>query len=86
MVEIINSLSAILITLGIILMYLVLGALTFLGVAQVEAGEPTPWVGLVEHTMVYGYMLWVAVLAILLLRMKNRLRVISEIDLYHRSG
>ncbi|MFW9964033.1 MAG: DUF998 domain-containing protein [Candidatus Sifarchaeia archaeon] len=55
-------------SIGTILVYLVLGALPFLGVAQVEAGEPTPWVGLVERIMVYGYMLWVAVLASVLLR------------------
>ena len=50
-----------------ILIYLLLGALPFLGVAQIEAGQPTPWVGVVERIMVYGYMLWVAVLAIVLL-------------------
>ena len=55
-------------SIGTILVYLVLGILPFLGVAQVEAGQPTPWVGVVERIMVYGYMLWVAVLAIVLLR------------------
>jgi len=55
-------------SIGTILVYLVLGILPFLGVAQVEAGQPTPWVGLVERIMVYGYMLWVAVLAIVLWR------------------
>lgn len=54
-------------SLGTILIYLLLGALPFLGVAQIEAGQPTPWVGVVERIMVYGYMLWVAVLAIVLL-------------------
>ncbi len=55
-------------SIGTILVYLVLGALPFLGVAQVEAGQPTPWVGLVERIMVYGYMLWLALLAVILLR------------------
>ena len=55
-------------SIGTILVYLVLGILPFLGVAQVEAGQSTPWVGLVERIMVYGYMLWVLILANVLLR------------------
>lgn len=58
-------------SIGTVLMYLVLGILPFLGVAQVEAGQPTPWVGLVERIMVYGYMLWAAVLAIVLWRVEK---------------
>ncbi len=55
-------------SIGTILLYLVLGSLPFLGVAQVEEGLPTPWLGVVERIMVYGYMLWIAVLAFALLR------------------
>lgn len=55
-------------SLGIILVYLGLGALPFLGAAQAEVGESAPWVGLVERIMVYGYMLWVSIFAILLIR------------------
>jgi hypothetical protein len=55
-------------SVGTILAYLLLGALPFLGVAQIEEGLPTPWLGLVERSMVYGYMLWVALLAIVILR------------------
>ncbi|MDH4212568.1 MAG: DUF998 domain-containing protein [Candidatus Thorarchaeota archaeon] len=56
-------------SIGIILVYLVLGALPFLSVVQFEAGQPIPWVGLVERMMVYGYVLWVSVLSLVLMRM-----------------
>ncbi len=68
-------------SIGVVFVYLVLGALPFLGVAQVEAGEPTPWVGLVERIMVYGYMLWVAVLSIDLLRVDKESRQIAKWNL-----
>lgn len=58
-------------SIGTVLTYIVLGTLPLLGVAQVEAGQPTLWVGIVERIMVYGYMLWVVVLAIVLLRTKE---------------
>ncbi|MFX1416578.1 MAG: DUF998 domain-containing protein [Promethearchaeota archaeon] len=73
-------------SLGTILVYLLLGALPFLGVAQVEAGEATPWVGLVERIMVYGYMLWVAVLTIALLRKDKRPSLTREAGLRHRAN
>ena len=57
---------------GIILVYLGLGAIPFLGANQVEIGESAPWVGLVERIMVYGYMVWLTVLAILLLKRTNK--------------
>ncbi|MFX0055558.1 MAG: DUF998 domain-containing protein [Promethearchaeota archaeon] len=59
-------------SVGTIVVYLVLGALPFLGVAQIEEGLPTPWVGVVERIMVYGYMLWLAVLACFILRREQR--------------
>lgn len=35
---------------------------------RVEAGLPTPWLGVIERTWWYGYQLWFAVLAVRLLR------------------
>lgn len=47
---------------------LVVGALTGLGAAQLAAQQAMPWVGVTERILVYGYTLWVAMLAIVLLR------------------
>lgn len=41
---------------------------TFSYVTRVDAGAPTPWLGLVERVMIYSYLLWIAVLAVALLR------------------
>ena len=54
-----------------ILAILVFGVLTSLQVDQMEANQPTPWMGIVERGNVYAIMLWVAVLAIGLLRAQN---------------
>jgi hypothetical protein len=42
------------------------------------AEQPTTWFGLIERINVYGYLLWVAVLAIVLLRAEERPDVISS--------
>jgi uncharacterized membrane protein len=47
---------------------LVLGALAGLQGGQMEANQPTPWMGVEERINIYATMLWVAVLAIGLLR------------------
>lgn len=47
------------------------GALAFQQGARIAAGQPTPWVGLIERVTIYSAMLWVAVLAITLLRAKK---------------
>ncbi|MFW9909641.1 MAG: DUF998 domain-containing protein [Candidatus Thorarchaeota archaeon] len=60
-------------SIGLILVYLGLGALPFLSVVQFEAGQPMPWLGLVERTMVYGYVLWVSVLSFVLMRTESTL-------------
>ncbi|HEX6432902.1 MAG TPA: DUF998 domain-containing protein [Gemmatimonadales bacterium] len=44
------------------------GALTGVAAGHLAAGQPTPWLGLVERINVYGYLLWVGVLAVTLLR------------------
>jgi hypothetical protein len=53
---------------AMILAILVFGVLASLQVGQMRANEPTPWLGIVERGNVYAIMLWVAVLAIGLLR------------------
>ena len=44
------------------------GAITFSWADRVAAGQSTPWLGLVERVNIYGYLLWIAVLAVALLR------------------
>ena len=44
------------------------GTLAGLDGARVAADLPTPWLGITERIAIYGYMLWMAVLAITLLR------------------
>lgn len=44
------------------------GVATFLYVPRMAVGDATPWLGLVERVMIYGYLLWVAVLAAALIR------------------
>ena len=46
----------------------VFGVLTFAYVPRVGAGAPTPWLGVVERINIGAWLLWVAVLAITLLR------------------
>jgi len=42
----------------------VAGIATFLYVPRMSAEASTPWLGIVERVMIYGYLLWVATLAI----------------------
>ena len=51
-----------------ILAIVVFGVLTSLQIGQMAANQPTPWMGIEERGNVYLTMLWVAVLAIGLLR------------------
>jgi hypothetical protein len=46
----------------------VFGALTSLQAGRIATNEPTPWAGIEERMNSYGIMLWVAVLAVGLLR------------------
>ncbi|HEY9207269.1 MAG TPA: DUF998 domain-containing protein [Candidatus Methanoperedens sp.] len=56
-------------SIGTILTLLVAGVVAFWLIAT---GQPTPWFGVIERINVYGYLLWVAVLAIVLLREEKR--------------
>lgn len=51
-----------------IVVVIVFGVLTSLQIPRLEAGQPTPWMGLTERINIYATMLWFAVLAIGLLR------------------
>ena len=44
------------------------GLATFAYVPRMAAEMPTPWLGVIERVMIYGYLMWIAVLAIALTR------------------
>ena len=51
-----------------LLIVIVTGALTFMEIPRIAAQLPTPWLGVRERINIYGYMLWMLVLAVILLR------------------
>ena len=51
-----------------ILIFLVTGAWAFSDISRIAANLPTPWLGIRERIGIYGYMLWMLVLAGYLLR------------------
>ncbi len=55
-------------SIGTMLTFLVFGALAGMDAPLVGANLPTPWLGVWERINVFGYMLWVVMLAINLLR------------------
>jgi hypothetical protein len=55
-----------------LLILLVSGALTGLAANQLAAHQPTPWLGVAERINIGGYLLWVAALALALLRSEVR--------------
>ena len=54
-----------------ILILFVFGALTGLESPRLGANVPTPWIGLWERINIFGFLLWVVVLAIGLLRVRD---------------
>jgi hypothetical protein len=59
-------------SIGTLAMLVVVGMWSiFVGGAQIAAQQPTPFFGLTERITVYGYLAWVAVLAIVFLRGKG---------------
>ncbi len=59
-------------SIGTLVTLLVVGMwLIFMGGAQIAAQQSTPFFGVMERITVYGYLAWVAVLAIVLLRVKR---------------
>lgn len=61
-----------------IVILLVFGFLTGLQVPQLEAGQATPLMGFTERINIYATMLWFALLAIALLRLKKKENSISN--------
>ena len=55
-------------TIGTILVFVVGGIASFGDAPRMAANLPTPWQGVTERVLAFGYMLWIAVLAIRLLR------------------
>ncbi|MFN8513357.1 MAG: DUF998 domain-containing protein [Thermomicrobiales bacterium] len=51
-------------SLGTILLLVVFGTLAGLDGPRLAANLPTPWMGVTERINIFGYMLWVAVLAV----------------------
>jgi hypothetical protein len=58
-------------SIGTIVAVVVFGALAGLDGPRVSANLPTPWVGLTERISIFGFMLWMAALAIALLRVRD---------------
>lgn len=46
----------------------VAGIVTFLYVPRMSVNASTPWLGIIERVMIYGYLLWVATFAVRLAR------------------
>ena len=65
-------------TIGTVLVFIVAGVSSFRDVLRMTANLPTPWQGLKERINPFGYMLWLVVLAIDLLR--------SQRGQAHKSG
>ncbi len=55
-------------TIGILFAF---GVLTGLDGPRIQANLPTPWVGLWERISIYGFLLWVLILAVTLLRVRD---------------
>jgi hypothetical protein len=58
-------------SIGTIVVLVVGGAFAWMDAARIAANLPTPWIGVTERMNIYGYMLWMAVLAMTLLRVQN---------------
>jgi len=54
-----------------IVVLLAFGVLTFLEAPRLEAGLPTPWIGLWERINISVFLLWIVALAIRLLRVRT---------------
>jgi hypothetical protein len=55
-------------SIGTILILVLFGTLAGLDGSRIAAQLPTPWLGIKERINIYGYLLWVLVLAVILLR------------------
>ncbi|HZB05745.1 MAG TPA: DUF998 domain-containing protein [Thermoleophilaceae bacterium] len=57
-------------SIGTIVILLVTGGLTATQASRLEANLPTPWAGVSERISIGGYLLWQAVLAMMLIRVE----------------
>jgi hypothetical protein len=58
-------------TIVTMLIFLLCGVLAFLYASQIGANQSTPWMGVLERTNIFGYLLWYSVLAVTLLRIPS---------------
>lgn len=58
-------------SIGTMLIFLVFGALAGSDGPRIAANLPTPWLGVWERINIFGYLLWVVILAIALLRAQS---------------
>jgi hypothetical protein len=65
-------------SLATVLLTLVFGLITSSYADEVQANEPTPWLGIYERVSAYVYMLWIVVLSVALLRADAAPRVEQE--------
>ena len=59
-------------SIGTMLIFIVFGIISFLDAPQLAANLPTPWLGIWERVNIFGYLLWIMVLAITLLKKEKK--------------
>jgi len=59
-------------SIGTILIFIVFGIMSFLDAPHLAANLPTPLLGVWERVNIFGYLLWIVVLAIILLKTEKR--------------
>jgi hypothetical protein len=67
-------------SIGTILMLLIFGGLAASQIPQIEAQVPTPWLGVTERINIYAYLLWLAVLALVLFPRDMHLQRTGPLD------
>lgn len=61
-------------SIGTILTLIVAGIASFVNVQKFAAQQQTPWLGVIERINIYGYMIWVMVFAVVLLRSQKGIK------------
>lgn len=64
------------------LIFIVFGIMSFLDAPQLAANLPTPRLGIWERVNIFGYLLWIIVLAIILLKMEKRVDSFKSATLF----